>query len=317
MSVHRELYKQYFGKKNEPLIDETVTSSHWKDYAEKINVTSTNTEGREEYILNGFGFGENEKKGRISNAFAALSIFLYNRILNMRGLSEDVKNAKIIVKRMGLFFSLDAFRQVCTLNFLKNTMPSSWLPERIIIIGDGYGVLSGLLHSQYPLCKIYLIDLGPMLFFQSYYLQQAYPDVNQCIVGSDSFVESTFNFCSAETIEKINTENVDLAVNIASMQEMSGEMVTQYFLLLRKLYTKNFYCCNRIEKKMPGGEISCIKEYPWSANDIFLVDEICPWHTWFLGRGKTPNVKLKGLSIPFMHEYDGAHWHRFATLSNR
>ena len=57
------------------------------------------------------------------------------------------------------------------------------------------------------------------------------------------------------------------------------------------------------------------QEYPWTANDIHLVDEAAPWHQWFLGRADSPHVTLAALPIPLMHRYDGPHWHRLTRLA--
>ena len=90
------------------------------------------------------------------------------------------------------------------------------------------------------------------------------------------------------------------------MQEMSLEMVKTYFSLMRKTNTLYFYCCNRIEKNMPGGEISSYFNYPWNVNDIHLIDEPCPWHQFYIGAGSN-KYNIKGVPVSFVSEYDGPH----------
>jgi hypothetical protein len=135
-------------------------------------------------------------------------------------------------------------------------------------------------------------------------------------MGSSVSREAVYNFCSVDDLNSLDGIEFDLAINIASMQEMDMKIINGYFDLLRKAKTNAFYCCNRLEKRMPGGEISRFMEYPWLASDKILVDEPCPWHQWLLGSASTPNVKFMGVPLPFVHEYDGQHWHRLSLLSN-
>lgn len=314
MNVHKVLYKKYF-LDDKPVIDENVTSSHWKEYSTKIKVKNIEDEDSEQFDIRGYGFGENQKLNFLNQIFSNVAISVYNFMLKMPWLNQDIEKSKQLVTKMGLSYSLDGFRQTCTLNFLKRNLLSP--PKRILIIGDGYGILAALLHATYPDVIIYLIDLGPMLFFQSFYLNKAFPKISQSISCSkEVFIESAFNFLPADKIESLPSYSFDLAINIASMQEMDMKVVSRYFCLMRENKTKAFYCCNRLEKQMPGGEVSSFMHYPWFPSDNILIDELCPWHTWFLGYGDSPNVKLFGLPLPLVHRYDGPHWHRFALLSS-
>ncbi len=99
------------------------------------------------------------------------------------------------------------------------------------------------------------------------------------------------------------------------MQEMRLEMVKTYFNFMRKTNTLYFYCCNRIEKIMPGGEISSFFNYPWDNNDLHLIDQICPWHQFYIGPGNN-KLKIKGIPIPYVSKYDGPHWHRLTKLNS-
>ena len=184
-----------------------------------------------------------------------------------------------------------------------------------MIIGDGHGILSALLHTRFPSARIVLVDLGSVLFFQSYHLHKAFPDASQVIADeAPTGVESTFTFCPADLLEALPKGSIDLAVNVASMQEMDPAITARYFELLRERATRNFYCCNRIEKRI-GGNIIRFMEFPWLKNDVHLVDESCAWHQWFFGLGSSPNVKFAGIPVPFMHRYDGQHWHRLTVLA--
>jgi len=315
LSVQHILFERYYKSDARPKIDSNNTSSHWKEYSKKISVKSVVRKGTEDFDLKGYGFGENQDRNIISRIFSFFNEFVNLKTLHMAGLKKDIVQAKKLIKRMGLVFSQDAFRQVCSLNFIREKLKPVITPRKILIIGDGYGILSGLLHNEYPDACIYMIDLGPMLFFQSFYLNKLYPGTTQNIVDGSTTGNAVFNFCSADDIGNLADQQFDLAINIASMQEMDMQIVEKYFNLIRSCKTKFFYCCNRIEKKMPGGEISKFMEYPWKNSDHHVVDELCPWHQWFLGYGGSKNVIYRGIKIPFVYRYDGPHWHRLSLIS--
>lgn len=100
---------------------------------------------------------------------------------------------------MNLSYSQDAIRQAYTLNLLKDKLIEN-KGKNILIKGDGYGVLASLIHYTYPDSKFFLIDLGPMLFFQSYYINKAFPNSTQQIVEKGFNEPSSFNFCSPDNI---------------------------------------------------------------------------------------------------------------------
>ena len=113
---------------------------------------------------------------------------------------------------------------------------------------------------------------------------------------------------------------IDIAVNVASMQEMDSSTVASYFAFLRdRLRPANiFYCCNREWKRLPDGQVSALADYPWVAEDRVLVDEPCPWHQYFLSVRQSPTghaPRLLGIPIPGVSHYDGTHRHRLVVMS--
>lgn len=307
--VFQRLLQRYY--RDGKAIQDDTASSHWKEFSSRFSVHSNGNK----YALKGYGFGgsDNFKFISLINSFFGNSI--QQLMLGLPHIREEVVHAKTIVKNMGLMFSQDAFRQVCTLRLLRDSLPfEEKPPEQIMVIGDGHGILSALIHDRYPSARIFLIDLGSVLTFQAYHLQHAFPDALQTLVDEDTDGVSVFNFCPADRLDALPLTPFDLAVNIVSMQEMNPSVTANYFSLLRRNATRYFYCCNRLEKHLIGGEISRFMEYPWLATDKHLVDELCPWHKWWFGRGRSPHVKLCGLPIPLLHEYDGPIWHRLTKL---
>jgi hypothetical protein len=164
--------------------------------------------------------------------------------LRIPGLADAVTRGRLLVRSMGLEFSQDAFRQVCTAHLLANRLKTAFPsggPSVIAAIGDGHGILSALLHLAYPNAQIWLIDLGPTLVFQSFHLGRAFPTASHAIAGEElSGVRRTFIYQPAEVVGPLLPAKIDLAVNVASMQEMSPEVVANYFRLLRSRKTDFF-----------------------------------------------------------------------------
>lgn len=308
ISVSQRLFHRFYSDGH--AIADKSASSHWTDYAKNFSVLSVENG----FELAGYGFGGSGNR----SLFARISAWVGNALhliqLATPNLRQDVRDAKHVVARMGLEFSQDAFRQVCTLNLLASRLSAGVPPDRILVIGDGHGILSALLHSRYPTAQIFLADLGSVLLFQAYHLHKAYPDASQVLTDDNVNEWGEFNFCPADRLETLPMESFSLAINVASMQEMDPVVTASYFNLLRAHRTRFFYCCNRAEKRLVGGEITRFMDYPWKQSDVNLIDELCPWHQWFLGRGATPNVTVWGIPIPFLHRYDGPHWHRFTRL---
>jgi hypothetical protein len=294
------------------VISDGNASSHWKHFSKNISIDITKEKA--EFI--GFGFGESGQLGFLRGLYAWVSILLHLRKLSDARLSQYVKRARSIVKKMGLCFSFDAFRQAATLNFLAGHFERNVIPGRILVIGDGHGILSALIHAEYPQSQIILVDLGAVLLFQSHYLHEAFPEALQSHIeeGAEKCHGSSFIFCPSGDLELLSLE-IDLAINVASMQEMNPLTIANYFIFLRKSKTKLFYCCNRLEKFLVGGEVTRFMEYPWRFLDVHIVDELTPWHQWFFAiGGSSSNVKCRGMPVPFIHQYDGPHWHRLTRL---
>ncbi len=310
--IINHLYTHYCLNDDTP---EQFVSSHWKYYQERVKVQ---IEGGNVESLVGAAFGDLQNKSIVKQVFSWLTIGSY--LLGVPSKKEIVKLIKPsidLTKKMGLAFSYDCFRQICSLVFIRQ-----YLEEKkrlnVILIGDGYGFLASLIKQIYPDSVILLIDLGKILLFQAYYCGKAHPDAAHYLVTKElEQNDYDFIYCPSENLEMVNTLSFDLAISIASMQEMNIETTEFYFSYLRQhLVSENsFYCCNREKKTMPGGEVSEFFQYPWTERDIHLVDNYCPWHRYFLSMSKAQNgPKLLDFRIPFINYFDGPHRHRLSNL---
>lgn len=315
--VALELYNRFYQKAggNENNIQ---SSAHWKNFSQNFKVESDEAGNIKE--IKGYGFGGSDDDRLLAKITAFIGNTLIRSQLSYPGLDEAIRKAKRTVSKMGLSFSQDALRQACTAFFLKEQIgKQKSTVNNILIIGDGHGILSALMSEEFPEAKIFLIDLGQTLFFQAFYLGKTFPKKTHVLLNETTieFSDKGFFYCPAEDLKSFPKEDFDLAINVASMQEMTMDVVDAYFEYLRKRKTKLFYCCNRLEKTLPDGKVIRFMDYPWKRADSHLIDEKCPWHQFFFGRSASENIKLGNLiPVPMLHRYDGIHWHRLSILSH-
>lgn len=293
-------------------------SSHWQYFSEQFHVEIG--ENGEIISLSGQGFGNMMEKSRMNRVLAWIGHCLYLiRLDNRLRILSFFPKALRVCRKMGASFSFDVFKQICSLELilrhLKDRQFSSAL--KIMIIGDGYGFLSSLVKTLIPSAKIVLVDIGKTLLFQAIYCQQVNHEATHVHVDDmDSNSEADFIYCPAEKVNSY-TGNLDLAINIASMQEMTMNVVGEYFAFLRNHMKEGlFYCCNRESKRLPDGEIVEFHKYPWKPDDVHLVDELCPWYRWYLSLAPSDKGPiLFGARIPLINYFDGPVLHRLSILS--
>jgi hypothetical protein len=160
--VIKQLYNHFYGAQKAVSSNEH-TSAHCKSFSAHFQV-EFNTDGTIKTIK-GFGFGGSDEKGFTSKIIARIGNVLITSGLKYPGLGAEINDAKKIVASMGLVFSQDALRQACTCFFINKHIQERGLDaKRILIMGDGHGILAALLSVKFPQAAIYLIDLGQTLF---------------------------------------------------------------------------------------------------------------------------------------------------------
>lgn len=284
--------------------DEAGASSHWRHYAKQFEVTR---DAGTLVDLKGVGFGNASWGSWLHRAADAASIALHIARLPRRGAHvRGYRRLARVCRAMGVAPTFDAFRQLCTLELLEHSTGSAD-GRRFVIIGDGHGILAALIKDRWPGASITLIDLGRTLLFQAVNCQRAYPRARHALAGTaEAAGRVDFLYCPADRLDSLESHSFDIAINVASMQEMTPETVAAYFAFLRRRLAADnvFYCCNRERKQLPGGEVSAFLEYPWRGDDRILLDEPCPWHQFYLA----PGARV-------LRRYDGVHRHRLAALA--
>lgn len=228
--------------------------------------------------------------------------------------------ARQVTREQNRTYDLDVLRQTLALTMLR-----AHLAERRAatptgcVIGDGFATMTALLLasgtcrrviavnlSRTPLVDLWYLKLwlGDAAFGASVDLVTGEADLQRAL--ADEKGPNRVIAIRASDHELLRRCPVDLAINIASMQEMDPGVTAGYFADLRAAASARpvtFYCCNREEKTLPDGTISRFSGYPWSPEDAVLLDEPCPWHQHYYA-----------IRPPFYRPYDGPHRHKLVVF---
>lgn len=288
------------------------TSSHWIEYG---TATTVSLQG-DTLNLNGIGFGNIHVGGfreQLLMKLERLSYWRYTRHL------KTYKSIRQVAKRLAAELSFnetfDIWKQIVALSVLCEHFAEFDLkPQTFVLIGDGHGFLGALIHRVFTQARIYSIDLPKVLVFQACTHKLADPHASTSIVGKDS-TPSDISFVHPSDIELIQ-EDVDCAINIASMQEMTEQSIYRYFEFLRRRSGVNsrFYCVNRIKKDLPYGQVTKFSDYPWHVEDDIFVDGLCQYYTHYFGTTKPCGPALFGKRIPLINSHPAIR-HRLVHLS--
>ena len=211
-----------------------------------------------------------------------------------------------------------------TLAFLKQTRPNALsLKTTACVIGDGYASMAALLLAYRAAGRVILVNLTKTLLVDLWYLRlwmgseafESQVNLVTDIAGVHRSLASATAPGPGQRVVAIQAVHhalmrkypVDIAVNIASMQEMDPPVIAAYFDDLRAIAARRtlfFYCCNREEKALPDGTVTRFAEYPWKEGDRHIVDGPCPWHQFYYA-----------LMPPFYRPYDGPIRHRLVELA--
>lgn len=298
------LLARYF--ENQPA--EPGASSHWRHYSSQVSIERAEDGGL--LAAEGAGFGSLSWVNWRHRVADQLTIGVHlARLPRTASLWRRYRRLAEITSLMGGAPTFDGFRQACTLDLLDRHLATSTTePLKVVVIGDGHGILSAMIKDRWPSARLTLVDLGRTLLFQAINCQRAFPDLVHTLATSaeHNHLDADFLYCPADALAVLEGSTFDVAINVASMQEMTPAVVKQYFAFLRRRIADDnlFYCCNRESKTLSDGEVSSFSEYPWSTHDEVLLDEQCPWHEFYLA-----------LHPRMVRRYDGPHRHRLVRLA--
>lgn len=291
--------------------EDNSASSHWRYYHQFLELDANLQ------VKKTMGFGEGSKSNRlIANLAHYVMQYPFRKLFSgnhyFKKLSKiSLKNSKTI----GIRFSLDVLRQVMTIAYLKEK--GLIQPTNVaIVIGDGFSSLTSLLITAGVCQKVIMVNLTKTLFVDvssALMLPEfSEPTSITLVQNQDEMKEAISNdevkiiALEAQNYDVLQYSEATLAFNIASMQEMDMVHIEGYFDQLRILAKKNelyFYCCNRESKFLPDKSEISFRDYPWSKEDHYYFDELCPWHLYYYS-----------CFPPIYKKYDGPLRHRFSKL---
>ena len=223
-----------------------------------------------------------------------------------------------LLKTLGGGPDFYALKNACALATLADHWTAYGLQPRVAaVIGDGAGFFGALLRRWQPRLRLSCIDLPKILVFQARTHEQADPAARLGLVGAPGWEEADVVFVPPQEAEGLPGP-VDCAVNMASMQEMTPESIAGYFRFLRRRSSPQarFYCINREEKVLPGGEVARFIDYPWGRDDEVFLDGPCPYYTHFFAPYTLPRgPKVLGWRVPCVNSFDGGTRHRLVHLA--
>ncbi len=290
--------------------DEVSKSSHWTNFLVDFDFSNGQFIGN--YLPEGMG---SPATSRVKSFGHYLFQYPYRRMgKQFSAFSAILKNAREIHRSRNTLMNVGTLRQVLSLSMLDFHLDLHSIHDPIVVIGDGFGLMSTLLlkHLKIQHSKIIIVNLTSMLLADSFCLKNVLPDENIVLVQSEQeYCQAIDNDkCRVILVQADNSHfllerGVGLAINIVSMQEMNPDIIEQYFDYLRGSKSDEtwFYCNNRLNKTLPDGVEVNFMDYPWDIDDEIIVDELCPWSQYYYN-----------MRPFFYHKYDGPIQHRLVKL---
>lgn len=316
----RALYERYYAAP-EPAEVAALTSSHWARLGREAVVDIGPDGGVRR--MRGAGFGRlDSHPGGFSGLLGRLTTASYLILLPDRARRlRTMRVGRRILRRAGLAFNFEAFRQLSSVDLIVHYLERERLSdERVLIIGDGYGLCAAAWKVLRPGARVALVDLGRTLLFQVVTAHRTHPTAAHALVTETAPPDpaADFVYCPAEHLNALDGFTFDVAINMMSMQEMNEPTIARYFSFLRAHLRPGrhlFYCCNREVKNLEGGERTEFFEYPWQARDRHLVDELCPWWRHRFSTTTSPRgPRLLGVRVPFVNYFKPVR-HRLTVLA--
>lgn len=292
---------------------EPSLSSHWAErHSDFVANQGVVTGAR------GFGnFTPRTLRHRVAHRMAQVP--MRAQMAHYRSFPGALRSGRIVAKKQGRTLDLDLLRQVGTLSIIEEFGVRRSGASTVLVIGDGFGAFSSMVLVHWPKSRVVVVNLDKTLLVDLIFLRMVLGpqfDAGTRLVESASELDAAL---SDDRVRLIGLRARDAvlasavpaawAVNVASMQEMLSEDIDVYFHVLRDIASVRslkFYCCNRVEKSHPDGTIIRFSDYPWLTEDVFLLDELCPWHQ-----------KYYSFRPPSYRRYDGPIRHAVVQISPR
>jgi len=196
------------------------------------------------------------------------------------------RTAAAIAERQGRVYDKDLLRHALTLALLRRHLDLETETDPIAVIGDGFANMASLILACLPTSRVILVNLTKALLVDMAFAFKVLPGAGMALVRDGREMDEAMRrtdvrvfAVGADSAPLLADVPVALGINILSMMEMDPPVTKAYFDILRRCPRARaaFYCCNRIEKRLPDGTITRFFDYPWDPEDEILVDEPSPW----------------------------------------
>ncbi len=249
-------------------------SIYWKEKAKTIDT---------EKLYGGTWYGSYTKKTYKSYLRNTLQYFLYDKKIFKTSTFKKIKSYCNTINRE---IDFDILRHIFTFDYLIKYFNKKNLNiNSICVIGDGKAnsVLCSL--KLFKNIKIYSVNLPEVLIADYKLIKKlkivenkfihAVDDINENIQDEKKLIMVPCN-----KKDYLKNKNIDLFMDMASMQEMTDDEIASYFKIINN-NKSFFYCCNRKEKKLNNIETTRFYNYPWKSASIIL-DDYCEWHNKYV-----------------------------------
>lgn len=322
-------------------LPEQDTSSHWRQHGSETVVERNG----DRLVLKPSGFEVVMPMSFRGRALHGIERASYWPVTATLSSFRTIWNlARRLTGELGGHPNFYVLKSACALSVLADHWAAHRLsPVTFALIGDGQGFLGSLIRRYRPGARLYHIDLPKALAFQMRTHERNDPRVRMSLLADRPVTapaerpstglrtlspslsrdersrkaQDDVVFVLPRAIEWI-TDSIDCAVNIASMGEMRDESIRHYFAFLRRRSTlvSRFYCVNRDQKVLPGGELTQFDRYPWQPEDEIFLDGPCPYYThFFTPKTLAHGPRLLGMRIPYVNYFDGMLKHRLVRLA--
>ena len=278
-------------------------SSHWLKHTKNFNFRDGCVEG-----IDGFS----NRSRRFPGSSLIQGILQKRNFPNLPIPKESIWHslAKFTSKQQDRNLDLCMLRHIFTLDHLEKNLNLHQI-KNVCVIGDGQANFASLAITSPFFEKIISINLPEVLLSDWELINRLNLREKTSVLKTESEIESFFKsgLIAASHNTILSNKPIDLFVNIASFQEMKSKTISEYFKLIKSSSSgAAFYCCNRREKELYGGEVIRFCDYPWDGFERLVTDDECPWHQHYYVYRRHRFIPIPKTSIP----YDGAHDHRLA-----
>jgi hypothetical protein len=182
-------------------------------------------------------------------------------------------------------------------------------PDRRVVleIGSGWGGFGHQFKTLYPNTTYISVDLPPTLMFAGLYSATTFPNARTLFYGEPDFEAKVRNIKAYDFVflphyyfPQLQGQPLDLAINMASFQEMTTAQVEGYIRQLKEFGCKRIYSMNR-DRSKHNSQLTAVSEILGKYYNYQLIKVLDIQYTQM----KPPSKPPKEMSIHDYRHYFG------------